>query len=93
MTAHSHGHYSSSIQGENTSMYPHLPANYTVRPPVEEDIAAIIELMYVFDMAEVGESDRFTPDDIRGDWENLDPAIDAWCILSPQKELVAYGTF
>lgn len=74
-------------------MYQHLPANYTVRPPVEEDIDAIIDLMYACDMAEVGESDRFTPDDIRSDWEKLDLATDAWCIFSPQGELAAYGTF
>ncbi len=74
-------------------MYPHLPTSYTVRPPVDEDIAAIIELLYLMDMDEVGEADRYTPDDIRGDWENLNPATDAWCIHSPQGELVAYGTF
>ena len=74
-------------------MYIHLQMNYTVRPPMEEDIAAIIELIYLIDLDEVGEGDRYTPDDIRGDWENLDLATDAWCIHSQQGELVAYGTF
>ncbi|MEO7021556.1 MAG: GNAT family N-acetyltransferase [Ktedonobacteraceae bacterium] len=80
-------------QGETTSMYPHLPANYTVRPPMEEDIAAIIELIYAFEIGEIGEANRSTPDDVRGDWERLDPATDAWCIHAPDGEIAAYGTF
>lgn len=74
-------------------MYPHLPTGYAIRPPVEGDIAAIIDLIYACEAAEVGEARRYVPDDIRSDWEDLDLATDAWCIHSPQGELAAYGLF
>jgi len=76
---------------ETTAMYPHLPTGYIIRPPLEEDVAALIELIYTCDLTATGEADRYTPDDIRLDWEQLDPTTDAWCIFSPEEELAAYG--
>lgn len=72
-------------------MYTHLPANYTVRPPVEEDIQPIIDLIYAYETSENGSANRFTSADIRADWEYLDLKTDAWCILSPEGFLAAYG--
>jgi mycothiol synthase len=72
-------------------MYLQLPGNYSVRPPVEGDIQAIIDLMEDHDKAEVSKTDRYSPDEIRADWKDLNLASDGWCIFSAQGELCGYG--
>jgi mycothiol synthase len=73
-------------------MYPRLPPGYTVRHPTEEDIPAILGLLRDFDLAESGQADPWTPQSILGDWQDLDPATDAWLILTPDGLLAGYAT-
>lgn len=73
-------------------MYPHLPANFTIRPPQEKDAQAIGKLIYAMESTLVEEPDRFTAEDIKHEWETLDTRTDVWCIFSPDTQLAAYGT-
>jgi GNAT superfamily N-acetyltransferase len=65
---------------------------FTVRPPMEEDISAIIELIMALDLTHYGVSDKYSADDIREDWSRLDPRTDAWSIIASNGRLAAYGT-
>jgi mycothiol synthase len=65
---------------------------FTVRPPVEEDIPAIIELIMAMDLMHYGVSDKYSPDDIHQDWDHLDLRTDAWSIIASNGRLAAYGT-
>jgi mycothiol synthase len=73
-------------------MYPHLASGYSVRSPTADDIPAILALLHDFDLAEMGQADPWTPQSILSDWENLDPASDAWLILAPDGQLAGYAT-
>jgi mycothiol synthase len=65
---------------------------FTVRPPVEEDIPAIIELIMALDLIHYGVSDKYSPEDMHEDWSRLDPRTDAWSIIASNGRLAAYGT-
>src|SRR5215469_6320292 len=65
---------------------------FTVRPPLEEDIPDIIELIMALDLTHYGVSDKYSPDDIHQDWSRLDPRTDAWSIIASNGRLAAYGT-
>jgi mycothiol synthase len=65
---------------------------FTVRPPLEEDIPDIIELIMALDLIHYGVSDKYSPDDIHQDWSRLDPRTDAWSIIASNGRLAAYGT-
>jgi mycothiol synthase len=68
-----------------------LPPGYVVRPPAPADAAAIVALLKAFDLAETGEVMGFTEDDIRGGWEDLDMATDAWTATAPDGTLAGYA--
>lgn len=72
-------------------MYPHLPSGYTVRHPTEDDIPAIQSLLRDFDIAEMGEADAYSTDDILRDWEDLDLTTDAWLVWAPDGLLSGYA--
>lgn len=69
-----------------------LAPGYTYRPPTEDDIPAIIALMNAFDTFFAGQSDDYTPDDIRDDWNRLNLQTDAWIFLAPDGSVAGYGT-
>ena len=71
---------------------PALPAGYSVRAPTPEDIPGILTVMADFDIAHYGVAVALTADDIAGDWEELDVASDAWVIVAPDGQIVAYAT-
>jgi ribosomal protein S18 acetylase RimI-like enzyme len=71
--------------------YPRLPPGYTVRPPTEADIPAILGLIRDFDIAEGGPPDPWTPQTILGDWADVNIATDAWLILAPDGRLAGYA--
>ncbi len=74
-------------------LYPHLPEGYTIRAPRDEEIETIIDLIYAFERNEIGEeAERYTAGDLHADWLRLDLATDAWCLVSQEGELSAYGT-
>jgi mycothiol synthase len=69
-----------------------LPLGYTLRAPREEDIPGILALLRDADDAEFGQHDDWTAEDIRHDWTTIDPARDAWLVLSPEGALAGYAT-
>src|SRR5437016_3207285 len=73
-------------------MHPQLPEGYTIRNPTRDDIAAIIDLLHDFDVAEAGEADVYEPDDILRDWDHLDVTKDAWLLFAPDGQLSGYAT-
>lgn len=73
-------------------MYPHLPLDYHVRSPTPDDIPAVLDLLRAFDIAEMGQAEAYTPDTIISDWEELDPATDAWLVFAPDGALCGYAT-
>ena len=69
-----------------------LPTGYTLRSPREEDIPAIRTLLREADDAEFGQHDDWTVEDILADWKTIDPALDAWLVLTPEGALAGYAT-
>src|SRR5689334_3653519 len=72
-------------------MYPRSPPGYTLRAPTKEDIPGILGLVRDFDLAETGEADPWTADNILGDWSDLDVSTDAWLVLTPEDQVAGYG--
>jgi mycothiol synthase len=73
-------------------MYPHMQPGYTLRHPTENDIPAIITVMCAFDIAETGESDAYSQQDILHNWEDLDRTRDIWVVIAPDGMLCGYAT-
>ncbi len=69
-----------------------LEQRFTVRPPVDEDIRAIIELVMALYLLHYGVADEYAPDDIRDDWSHLNRETDAWAVVAPDGQLAAYAT-
>jgi GNAT superfamily N-acetyltransferase len=69
-----------------------LAPGYSYRPPSEDDIPAIIDVLNAFDTFFVGHADGYTPDDIREEWGHLNSLIDAWVFIAPDGHIVGYGT-
>ena len=69
-----------------------LAPGYSYRPPTEDDIPAIIDVLNAFDTYFVGHADGYTPDDIREEWGHLNPQTDAWVFIAPDGHIVGYGT-
>jgi GNAT superfamily N-acetyltransferase len=63
-----------------------------VRAPAEGDIPAILKVMADFDIARNGIAVALTADDLRGDWEDLDLASDAWVVRARDGQAAAYAT-
>ena len=73
-------------------MYPKLRPGYTVHRPTVDDIPAILTVMRELDIAEIGETDEYSPDDILADWQDLDLQTDAWVVRAPDGLLCGYAT-
>ena len=69
-----------------------LAPGYSCRPPTEDDISAIIYVLNAFDTFFVGHADDYTLDDIREEWDHLNPQTDAWVFIAPDSHIVGYGT-
>src|SRR5258708_37002895 len=48
--------------------------------------------MRELDIAETGETDEYSPDDILADWQDLDLQTDAWVVRAPDGLLCGYAT-
>jgi mycothiol synthase len=70
----------------------HLQPSYTIRRPTDSDIAAIIVVLRAFDIAETGEADAYSAEDILSDWEDLDRTRDIWLVIAPDGTLCGYAT-
>ncbi|MBI3941374.1 MAG: GNAT family N-acetyltransferase [Chloroflexi bacterium] len=68
-----------------------LPPNYTIRPPVIDDLQAVTDLISACDIAEYGQSD-FTTEEMLTDWNkpDFDLATDAWVITTFDGQVAAY---
>lgn len=69
-----------------------LASGYIFRSPTKDDIPAIIQLLYAHDIAETGEGDLFSVEDIVNEWEDLNPETDAWVFFAPDGALAGYAT-
>src|SRR6516164_7244162 len=72
-------------------MLSRLEPDYTIRPPAEADVPAIIAMMRECDVADTGEADAYDAADIRSEWASLDLASDAWVVIAANGALAAYG--
>ncbi len=73
-------------------MYPHLQPGYTISRPTDNDIPAIISVLRAFDIAETGDADAYSSEDILADWEDLDRTRDTWIVIAPDGLLCGYAT-
>src|SRR5438876_5580141 len=80
------------LQEREIFMYTHLQPGYAVRHPIEHDIAAIIEVIRAFDIAETGKADAYSIEDILFDWEDLDRTRDIWVVSAPDGQFCGYAT-
>ncbi len=69
-----------------------LPAGYSVRRVRVEDAHDIVELMAACDLAETGDVDRESEDDLLGMWKAHDLERGTWLVTAPDGTLVAYAS-
>lgn len=67
------------------------PLGHLIRAPRADEAAAIQALIVATDVAEFGESQGYTLDDLLGDWRELELERDAWVAIGPEGELAGYG--
>ena len=68
-----------------------LPTGYRLRAPGPIDVRAILDLIAAYDIAQTGEPDAWSEDDILSDWTGTNPERDAWLIEADEGAVVAYG--
>src|SRR5262244_362797 len=61
-----------------------IPAGYTLRRPVREDVSEILRLIAAHDIAHMGTADAYTAEDIFEGWQRLDPGRDSFLIVAKQ---------
>lgn len=64
-----------------------VPAGYTVRQPTPADVDAILALMTACDVAEAGEPDNWTAEDVMGDWADKN----TWLLLAADGQVAGYA--
>jgi ribosomal protein S18 acetylase RimI-like enzyme len=69
-----------------------LEPTYTIRPPAEADVPAILAMMRACDLADTGQADTYIAADVLNDWVGLDLATDAWVVTAADGALASYGT-
>ncbi|MDQ5810878.1 MAG: GNAT family N-acetyltransferase [Actinomycetota bacterium] len=74
---------------EHESSSAGLPEGYAARVPEGNGLGAIYALILACDLAEYGEPD-LGEEELRADWE--DPDTDRWMVVSPEREIVGYGS-
>jgi mycothiol synthase len=68
-----------------------LASGYIVRHPAFADLNAVYELIRASEIAEFGEAEGFSLDELEGNWKELDLAQDAWVAIAPDRALAGYG--
>jgi mycothiol synthase len=68
-----------------------LPEGYSARSVRREDVRKVVELMAACDLAETGQVDAQTTDEILNGWEQLDMDRGSWLVRSPEGAVVAYA--
>lgn len=71
----------------------HLPlaAGYTVRHPVSDDAGPVHDLTAASDLAEFGEAEGYSIEEIQDEWSGIDLERDAWLVFAPDDLLVGYA--
>jgi mycothiol synthase len=68
-----------------------LPERYSARSVRREDVREVVELMAACDLAETGQVDAQTTDEILNGWEQIDMELGTWLVRSPEGADVAYA--
>ena len=69
-----------------------FPEGYTPRHPTMDDLGAALAVIIAADIAESGQT-RTDEHDLRQEWAGVDLASDAWLIMGPDKQAIAYAMF
>jgi hypothetical protein len=67
-----------------------LPPEFTVRPPNNDDVQTVYDLIVACDIAEYGEPDS-TIGDLMDEWSSIRLERDAWLLYDKGDELVGYA--
>ena len=68
-----------------------LAPGYVVRRPVPDDLNGVYEVIRASEIAEFGEAEGFSPDELEDAWRELDLGQDAWVAIAPDGALAGYG--
>lgn len=68
-----------------------VPAPYVLRVARPDDARGIVELLTACDLADMGETEGYSPYDIADEIERADGQTRAYVVMSPENALVAYG--
>src|SRR5215469_4674711 len=69
-----------------------LPAPYRLRRATPSDAPAVVDLIAACDIAQRGETERWSAEDIVGDISGVDGETIAWVAEAPDGSLACYGT-
>ncbi len=72
-------------------MEPSLAPGYSVRPARPDDADAIHTLTAAVDLADSGEAEGYSVEELRDEWSGLDMERDTWVVESPNGEIVGYA--
>src|SRR5262245_58242749 len=78
-------------RGARLHMDTALPEGYSARSVRREDVREVVELMAACDLAETGQVDAQTTDEILNGWEQIDMELGTWLVASPEGAIVAYA--
>ncbi len=76
---------------EDTGRHP-LFAGYSIRHPRPEDAGLLRELTAASDLAEFGEAEGYSIEEIQDEWSGIDLDRDAWLIFAPDGTLAGYSS-
>lgn len=67
-------------------------AMFATRTPTEADLDEIVALMHAADLVYDPDAARYTPDELRREWDDLDVATDAWVVVDDAGVICGYAT-
>lgn len=65
---------------------------YATRTPTDADLDALVELTYAAELVYDPEAVRYTADEIRREWDDLDLDRDAWAVVDDSDVICGYAT-
>jgi mycothiol synthase len=68
-----------------------LSPGYSVRPARLDDADAIHDLTAAVDLADSGEAEGYSVEELRDEWSGLDMERDTWVVESPDDAIVGYA--
>lgn len=67
-----------------------LPAGHSLRHPTMDDVGAAVAVIVAADLAESGEI-HTDERELRQEWARSDLASDAWLVVDPTGQIIAYA--